>query len=311
MTAWSAAITQQLLARHGVVTRETAAAEAVPGGFTPVYQVLKAMEEGGRIRRGYFVAGLGAAQFALPPAVDLIRAMREIPEIPRTVVLAATDPASPYGTSIKWPAVDTSGSEREEGRGPTRSAGARVILVDGSLAGYLRRGERELFLFPPEAEPRRSQVVREAARALRHAALARDEGRRGMLLETINGAPAGEHATARTFISAGFVRAATGLQLRPASGISIAGLPPGGSPMADEPRDQDELVDSPDASETREGEHERVRSSNDGDQAMERQGIESRHNRGYDEAAHGREGVEDIDPDSAESDVERDDTQSE
>jgi ATP-dependent Lhr-like helicase len=309
LTSWSMAITQQLLARHGVVTRETAAAEVVPGGFTPMYQVLKAMEEGGRIRRGYFVAGLGAAQFALPPAVDLLRAMRDVPEVPRTVVLAATDPANPYGTSVKWPLADASDAEREEGRGPTRSAGARVILVDGILAGYFRRGERDLLLCPPDAEPRRSQVIREVARALRHAALARDEGRRGMLLETINGAPAGEHAAAHLFISAGFVRAATGLQVRAVAGISIAGFPPGGSPMADEPRDHDELVDSPDASETREGEHERVRSSNDEDQEMEREGIESRHNRGYDETVRGREGVEDIDPDSADSDVERDDSQ--
>ena len=79
--------------------------------------------------------------------------------------------------------------------------------------------------------------------------------------------------------------------------------------MANDPRDQDELVDSPDATETREGEHERIRSSNDRDQAMEREGVETEHNRGYDSAVRGREGVEDIDPDSAESDVERGDTE--
>ena len=80
--------------------------------------------------------------------------------------------------------------------------------------------------------------------------------------------------------------------------------------MANEPRDQDELVDSPDAEETRDGEQERIRSSNDRDQEMEREGVETEHNRGYDEAVRGRESVEDIDPDSAESDVERDDTTS-
>ena len=79
--------------------------------------------------------------------------------------------------------------------------------------------------------------------------------------------------------------------------------------MADEPRDQDELVDSPDTEETREDEHERIRSSNERDQAMEREGLESEHNRGYDNAVRGRESVEDIDPDSAESEVDRDDTQ--
>ncbi len=285
VTSWSTAMAQQLLSRHGVVTRETAAAEMVPGGFTPIYQVLKAMEEAGRIRRGYFVAGLGAAQFALPPAVDLLRTMREVPDVARTVVLAATDPANPYGASVKWPAADAPDAERAEGRGPTRSAGARVILVDGFLAGYLRRGERDVLVFPPEAEPRRSQVVRSVARALRHAALARDEGRRGMLLETMNGLPAGDHPMAHLFTSAGFVRAANGLQLRPlraesAAGISIAGLAPGGSPMADEPRDQDELIEDAD----------------------------TEFDRNRDDAIRGREGVEDVDPDSAESDVERDDS---
>ena len=83
-TDWAAAMAQQLLTRHGVVTRETVAAEAVSGGFTAVYDVLKAMEDTGRVRRGYFVAGLGAAQFAMPAALDLLRAMRDAPEEVRT-----------------------------------------------------------------------------------------------------------------------------------------------------------------------------------------------------------------------------------
>ena len=81
------------------MTRETVAAESIPGGFSAVYDVLKAMEEAGRIRRGYFVGGLGGAQFALPAAVDLLRSFRDVPEEPRHVVLAATDPANPYGRS--------------------------------------------------------------------------------------------------------------------------------------------------------------------------------------------------------------------
>ena len=76
-TKWSAAIAQQLLARHGVVTREGVAAESIPGGFGSVYPVLKAMEETGRVRRGYFVAGLGATQFSLPGALDLLRSLRD------------------------------------------------------------------------------------------------------------------------------------------------------------------------------------------------------------------------------------------
>ena len=157
-TEWGAATAQQLLARHGVVTRETVLSESVTGGFSQVYQVLEAMEDAGRIRRGYFVAGLGAAQFAMPAGLDLLRSMREIPETPRTVVLAATDPANPYGAIVKWPEI--TGFEE---RGPTRTVGSRVILVDGLAPAYLRRGERDLLLFLPESEPRRSQIAREVA----------------------------------------------------------------------------------------------------------------------------------------------------
>ena len=184
MTEWSAALAQQLLTRHGVVTRETVAAEAVAGGFSAVYDVLKAMEEAGRIRRGYFVGGLGGAQFAVPPAVDMLRSFRDVPEEPRHVVLAATDPANPYGSAVKWAA---------DQHGPTRSVGARVILVDGFAAGYLRRSERELLLFTPDAEPQRSRLMREVADALLELAAAREPGRQGMLIAEINGTPAATH----------------------------------------------------------------------------------------------------------------------
>ena len=104
-TKWSAAIAQQLLARHGVVTREGVAAESIPGGFGSVYTVLKTMEETGRVRRGYFVAGLGATQFSLPGALDLLRSLRDSGgnDTPDVAVLAATDPANPYGATLKWP----------------------------------------------------------------------------------------------------------------------------------------------------------------------------------------------------------------
>jgi ATP-dependent Lhr-like helicase len=308
-TEWSAASAQQLLTRHGIVTRETVASEAVAGGFSAVYQVLKAMEDAGRIRRGYFVAGLGAAQFAMPAALDLLRSMRDVPETPRTVVLAATDPANPYGAIVKWP--DTAHTI-------TRSVGARVILVNGALAGYLRRGERELLLFLPEAEPQRSQFAREVARMLLHVAVAREESRRGMLLAEINGEPAVAHTASRVFIQEGFIATAMGLQarlrpgargLRPLHGISIAAPRGGGTPMAEPRRTDEELVDNPPSDETREGEQERIRSSNDRDQAMDRAGEDSKHNRGYDEAVRGKaENVEDVDPDSPDSDIDRDDT---
>ncbi|HEY4119772.1 MAG TPA: crosslink repair DNA glycosylase YcaQ family protein, partial [Byssovorax sp.] len=98
-----AALTRALLDRHGVVTREAVQAEGIEGGFSAVYEVLKAMEEAGRVRRGYFVEGLGATQFALPGADDRLRALREAPREPGVVVLAATDPANPYGAALAWP----------------------------------------------------------------------------------------------------------------------------------------------------------------------------------------------------------------
>ena len=209
-TEWGAAVAQQLLSRHGIVTRETVTAESVAGGFSAVYQVLKAMEDAGRIRRGYFVARLGAAQFAMPAALNLLRSRRDVPETPRTVVLAATDPANPYGAIVTWPELADAATA---GRGPTRTAGALVVLVDGHAAAYLRRGERELLLFLPEAEPSRSRVGREVARMLLHLASTRDE-RRGMLIAEINGAPAATHPAAGLLVDEGFAATAMGLQAR-------------------------------------------------------------------------------------------------
>ena len=304
-TDWAAAMAQQLLSRHGIVTREAVAAEAVAGGFAAVYQVLRAMEEAGRIRRGYFVAGLGAAQFAMPAALDLLRSHRDAPDEPRTVVLAATDPANPYGASLRWPAT----AQADAGRGATRTVGSLVILVDGAAAAYVRRGERELLLFLPDAEPQRSRMGREVARMLLRLAAQREESRRGMLIAEIDGQAASQHPAARLFIEEGFAATAMGLQartdrLRPRGyGTGVAPGHGGGQRMAD--------------MKTREQEHQRVRSSNDHDQAMERQGEEAPHNTGYDEAADGRRAPlpndalgmgDDVDPDSAQADVDRDDS---
>ena len=131
------AIAEQLLARHGIVTRGAVAAERVTGGFAGVYQVLRVFEDAARCRRGYFVEGLGGAQFAAPGAVDRMRALSEPPEQPRTEVLAAADPANPYGAALPWPDRD---AERA-GHRPGRKAGAVVVLVDGRL-GDLRRARR-------------------------------------------------------------------------------------------------------------------------------------------------------------------------
>jgi hypothetical protein len=303
-TEWATATAQQLLSRHGIVTREIVASESVSGGFTAVYDVLKAMEHAGLIRRGYFVAGLGGAQFALPPALDLLRSLRDAPEEPKTVVLASTDPASPYGSIVKWP---------DPTAGAARTVGSLVILVDGFAAAYLRRGERELLLFVPDAEPQRSRMTREVARMLMHLAASRPEGRRGMLIAEINSVAAPAHPSARFFVEEGFSATAMGLQarterLRPRgyetapSGSALASRSPEVS-MADSTRDDNRRNTSTEnPSEVSEDRQERS-----GD------GMEREHERGYDEAVTGRsseadEESEDVDPDSAKADVDRDDS---
>jgi ATP-dependent helicase Lhr and Lhr-like helicase len=204
---------QQLLARYGVVTREVAAAEGIAGGFGAVYDVLKALEDAGRVRRGYFV-GVGATQFALPPALELLRTLREMPDEPETVVIAATDPANPYGTTLKWEQGPV--NEREAGRAPTRTVGALVVLVNGTLAAYVPRGGRQATVYLPEDEPVRSIVARSLARAL--AGLARDEQRGGLLVGEINGQPPAHHPLAPYLIEAGFNPSAMGFQMRRAAG---------------------------------------------------------------------------------------------
>jgi ATP-dependent helicase Lhr and Lhr-like helicase len=146
-TEASHARASQLLERYGVLTREAALGESIEGGFAGVYPVLKALEERGRVRRGYFVAGLGAAQFALPGAVDRLRSFRTGPEggdaEAPVVVLAAVDPAQPYGASLRWP--DSAGR-------PSRSAGAHVVLADGVPVVFLERGGHALTTFPAAAD---------------------------------------------------------------------------------------------------------------------------------------------------------------
>ena len=197
------ALAQQLLTRYGIVTREAPALENIFGGFSAVYPVLKAMEDAGRIRRGYFVAGLGATQFASGGALDLLRSLRDDPEKPETVILAATDPANPYGAILRWP---------ESPWTLSRSAGAEVILVNGLLACYISRGEKQFYLFLPEDEPLRSIVGREVAKAL--AGLVHEGGRRALLIAEVNEEPAARSVLASFLAEEGFVATAMGLQLR-------------------------------------------------------------------------------------------------
>ncbi|MGZ6081423.1 MAG: DNA glycosylase AlkZ-like family protein, partial [Myxococcaceae bacterium] len=212
-TEWAAATAQQLLSRHGLVTREVAQAEGLPGGFSAVYQVFRLLEDGGRVRRGYFVSGVGAAQFALPPVLDLLRSLRDLPEEPEVTVLAATDPANPYGTLLRWPPLDGAPA-----RGPSRSAGSQVVLVDGALAAFLSRGGRQAWVWLPETEPDRGRVARAVAAALGTVASRGLLDRRGgILLEEVNGVPAAESPLALYLSQAGFTPSSLGFHLRRAT----------------------------------------------------------------------------------------------
>jgi ATP-dependent Lhr-like helicase len=191
-----AALARTLLERHGVVTREGVQTEGVAGGFGAVYQVLRTMEDAGRVRRGFFVAGLGAAQFAVPGADDRLRAHRAESDPPRTVVIAATDPAQPYGAAIKWP-------ERAGAARPQRAAGAHVILREGKLIAWMGRTERSVLTFLPEAEPERGHAIRAIADALSE--LVASGRRRTLLIATVDSEPTARSPLARALEETGFV----------------------------------------------------------------------------------------------------------
>ncbi|WP_425549636.1 Lhr family helicase, partial [Actinomadura keratinilytica] len=214
-TRRSHALADALLERYGVVIRGAVAAERSPGGFAAVYPVLRAFEESGRCRRGYFVEGLGAAQFALPGAVDRLRALRpREPADPwqtpapqdgeRALVLAAADPANPYGAALPWPGRD---EEVAGGHKPGRKAGALVVLVEGRLVLYVERGGRTLLTWSDD--PR---VLQPAVDAL---ALAVREGALGKLtVERADGASIGRSPLAAALEAAGFHPTPRGLRLR-------------------------------------------------------------------------------------------------
>jgi ATP-dependent Lhr-like helicase len=218
-TEASHALALQLLNRYGLLLRESVAAENVPGGFSAVYDVLKALEESGRIRRGYFVAGLGATQFALPAAVDLLRQLRTPPpaEKPEFVQLAAADPANPYGSVLRWPDLPVADEDAESApRILTRAAYAEVILRNGELVAWMRRGNPNILVFLPAEEPERSQT----AAGLAHFLCARGQERmrasshHGALITTINGQPVAAHTLARFLMDAGFHPGPLGMHLR-------------------------------------------------------------------------------------------------
>jgi ATP-dependent Lhr-like helicase len=238
MRAHAVALT--LLERHGVVTKGAVAAERIPGGFAAVYPVLRAMEETGQCRRGYFVEGLGGAQFALPGAVDRMRALAgdavaataagmatgtappdagdgfpadfdrpgqpgRPADAPRAVVLAAADPAQPYGAALPWP---TRPEETASSHRPGRKAGAVVVLFAGALVLYVERGGKTLLSWtedPAALEPGAQAL----AGAVREGALGR------ITVEKADGGMvAYDSPLTRALESAGFRHTPRGLRLR-------------------------------------------------------------------------------------------------
>ncbi|OCB52865.1 ATP-dependent helicase [Mycobacterium vulneris] len=202
-----------LLNRHGVLTKGAAAAEGVPGGFATLYKVLSAFEDAGRCQRGYFVESLGGAQFAAASTVDRLRSYLDgvDPQRPEyhVVVLAATDPANPYGAALAWPERGGDDTHR-----PGRKAGALVALVDGQLVWFLERGGRTLLSFSSDAE-----TLRAAAGAL--AELVSSGRMPALLVERINGVAvldpgvdADRAAVQDALTGAGFSRTPRGLRLR-------------------------------------------------------------------------------------------------
>jgi ATP-dependent Lhr-like helicase len=196
-TERSHALALTLLERHGVVTRESVLGEGVPGGFAAVYPVLRAMEEAGKIRRGYFVEGLGAAQFALPGAVDRLRAERTSQDGPTIHLLAAADPANAYGASLPWP----------KARRLQRVSGAYVVLVDGEPALYVERGGKGLTTLPGF-----ESAATHALGALRR--LAENSSRRELVLDHVDGESALNSPLRPLLEQAGFAREYLGLTLR-------------------------------------------------------------------------------------------------
>ncbi len=197
--AWARAT--MLIARHGIVSRDVLATEAIDGGFAPLARVLRELEEAGKVRRGYFVEGTAGMQFAAPGAVDRLRAARP-PERTLATVLAAADPAQPYGAALPWP-------HRSPDRvGARRVAGASVVLVDGSPVIFIERGGRRWTTFVAADEPQTFEI---AAAAL--ARVARERRGRTLRVETIDGEPARESGFAAALRAVDFRSEVRGLVL--------------------------------------------------------------------------------------------------
>jgi ATP-dependent Lhr-like helicase len=232
-----------LLERYGVVTKSAAHAEGIAGGFSSVYDVFRSLEASGRVRRGYYIEGLGGLQFALPGADERLRQERDAALSPQpdtqvgarstavmgpdtshptestrefeheVWVLAATDPANPYGALVEWPAwTSPSGEASTLGRSPRpqRSAGATVVLFQGRLLAWLNRRKSDVLTFLQHEEPLHSEQARALVGGL--AKLVDDGQRKGVLVERIDGRDAVEHPLAEHFLREGFRPSGRGLR---------------------------------------------------------------------------------------------------
>jgi ATP-dependent helicase Lhr and Lhr-like helicase len=197
---------RQLLDRMGIVTRESVAAENIDGGFSAIYPILRALEDSGQIRRGYFIEGLGAAQFAAPGADERLRHLVSQEETgnAKTVTISAVDPANPFGSVISWPALAGRNAAK-----PQRTSGALVFIRSGFAIGYLNRGFDSLTTFrhkdsdQPAMPNHVADVIAELA------------GSRGpILLTSIDGHPAQDSDLAPEFLAAGFQSSSSGLRHR-------------------------------------------------------------------------------------------------
>jgi ATP-dependent Lhr-like helicase len=185
------ALAELLLERQGIVTRDGVRAEGIPGGYGAVYTELRALETLGLCRRGYFVEGLGGAQFALGGAVERLRELRDVPEEPETLVLAAADPAQPYGAALPWP--------KRAGARAARVAGAFVVLLGGEAVLYVERGGRSL---TPLRDPDESWLRPVIAALVTHV---RTGGLKRLAVERFDGEPIVESDAMALLVEAGFL----------------------------------------------------------------------------------------------------------
>jgi ATP-dependent Lhr-like helicase len=212
------AVALALLERYGVVTRAAVVAEGVPGGFSAIYPVFRAMEDAGRVRRGYFVEGLGAAQFALPGAVDRLRAVRDArDEDPVVHVVAAADPASPWGGILPWPRRDPDADRRVI----ARAAGAHVVLVEGIPVLVTERGAKGIVTLPAFDDPGTAVLALRALGSLAAAGHVRE-----VVVARVDGEAVAASPHRAILAEAGFVPAYRGMALRGA-GPAASGRPAG------------------------------------------------------------------------------------